>query len=356
MQAFGGSGFMPISMGIVGDYFKDNRATAIGLFSTIFPLGGILGPAIGGFILDVAPWQAIFLINIPVGLLVIVLSSLLLVSDNKATHSKIDLIGIGFLASAMLCLMLFLTRISEDPLSVYLWRTWLYLLLGSVLMWAFLRWESTASAPVLEMELLKNYTFKIVYGLNLLYGACVFGMMAFIPYYGQVAYGMSNLVGGSMLTARALGMMCMSALTSLLLNRLGYRLPMAIGFLILAASTAALALFPGQPVFFGFVVHDFWWLAIMVFISGMGVGMASPSSNNAAIELMPDKIAEISGLRGMFRQAGGVLGTSLMVFTLSRFPDQLVGFHFIFIAIALLLLVALPFIRGVPDGRKTMAQ
>jgi len=355
LQALGGSGFMPTSMGIVGDYFKENRARAIGLFTTIFPLGGIIGPAFGGLILDYAPWQAIFLINVPLGVIVLVLSYLLLEPDTKFNHTRLDLVGISFLAAAMLCLMLFLTRVGENPLLIHSWLTWMFLLLGIALLWSFLRWETTTPAPVLELDLLKNRTFIIINGLNLLYGACVFGLMAFIPYYGQVAYGLSNLASGSMLTARALGMMGMSALTSMLLSRLGYRVPMAAGFLILAVSVMALALFPHHPIILGLAIPNYWWLAIMIFVSGMGMGMASPSSNNAAIELMPDKIAEISGLRGMFRQTGGVMGTSLIVFTLSRFHDQLAGFHFIFGAMSLLLVAAIPFIRRVPDGRKTAA-
>lgn len=355
LQALGGSGFMPTSMGIVGDYFKENRARAIGLFTTIFPLGGIVGPAFGGLILDYASWQVIFLINVPFGVIVLFLSYLLLEPDTRLNHTRLDFVGISFLAATMLCMMLFLTRVSENPVLLHSWLTWMFLLLGIALLWAFLRWETTTPAPVLELDLLRNRTFLIINGLNLLYGACVFGLMAFIPYYGQVAYGLSNLASGSMLTARALGMMGMSALTSVLLSRLGYRLPMAAGFLILAVSVLALTLFPHQPIIFGLVIPNYWWLAVMIFVSGMGVGMASPSSNNAAIELMPEKIAEISGLRGMFRQTGGVLGTSLIVLTLSRFHDQLVGFHFIFGAMSLLLVAAIPFIRGVPDGRRTVA-
>ncbi|SFG50464.1 drug resistance transporter, EmrB/QacA subfamily [Desulfotomaculum arcticum] len=355
LQALGGSGFMPTSMGIVGDYFKENRARAIGLFTTIFPLGGIVGPAFGGLILDYASWQVIFLINVPFGVIVLFLSYLLLEPDTRLNHTRLDFVGISFLAATMLCMMLFLTRVSENPVLLHSWLTWMFLLLGIALLWAFLRWETTTPAPVLELDLLRNRTFLIINGLNLLYGACVFGLMAFIPYYGQVAYGLSNLASGSMLTVRALGMMGMSALTSVLLSRLGYRLPMAAGFLILAVSVLALTLFPHHPIIFGLVIPNYWWLAVMIFVSGMGVGMASPSSNNAAIELMPEKIAEISGLRGMFRQTGGVLGTSLIVLTLSRFHDQLVGFHFIFGAMSLLLVAAIPFIRGVPDGRRTVA-
>ncbi|NPV30673.1 MAG: hypothetical protein HPY58_13715 [Firmicutes bacterium] len=101
--------------------------------------------------------------------------------------------------------------------------------------------ESATSAPILEISLLKTpAAFAVINGLNLIYGACIFGLMAFIPYFGQVTYGMSSLVSGTLLTARALGMMGMSTVTSMLLNRTGYRLPMAAGFLVLALTTLGL--------------------------------------------------------------------------------------------------------------------
>ncbi|MEW5897667.1 MAG: MFS transporter [Bacillota bacterium] len=229
--------------------------------------------------------------------------------------------------------------------------TWLLLVLGILLLLALLRWEKRAELPILELSLLKNPTFAVINGLNLLYGACILGMMAFIPYDAQLAYRMSNLASGSLLTARALGMIGTSALVSMYLNRTGYRLPMAAGFLVLAASTLRLGLASHSPVIGGWACADYWWLAALVFVSGVGVGLASPSSNNAASELMPEKIAAISGLRGMFRQTGGVLGTSLILLILSFDQDKSEGFRVIFAGMTVLLLAATPFIKKVPDGR-----
>lgn len=350
-QALGGGGFMPSAMGIVGDHFAEDRARAIGMFTSIFPLGGIVGPALGGWLLDYAPWQAIFLINIPAGVVVLVLSYLLLERDPAARGTRVDLPGAALFAASILILMCFLTRVGENPAVVFSWLTWLFLALGIVLLLVFLRWEKTAEAPILELSLLKNPTFAVINSLNLLYGACILGMMAFIPYYAQLAYGLSNLASGSLLTARALGMIAMSALVSMYLDRIGYRLPMAAGFLVLAASTLGLGLAPHGPVIGGWALADYWWLAATVFVSGVGIGLASPSSNNAAIELMPEKIAAISGLRGMFRQTGGVLGTCVILLVLSFYQDKSAGFRVIFTGMAVFLILATPFIKKVPDGR-----
>lgn len=147
----------------------------------------------------------------------------------------------------------------------------------------------------------------------------------------------------------------MAAVTSMCLKRTGYRLPMVAGFLVLAVSILGLSFSRRFRGVFGGRVSDFWRLFVLVAVSGVGVGLASPSSNNAAIELMPEKIAAITGLRGMFRQTGGVIGTSVVALVLSRFRDQVAGFHAVSLGMATVLVLATPLIRGVPDGRQAAA-
>lgn len=356
LQAMGGSGFMPSATGIVGELFEENRAQAIGLFTSIFPLGGLIGPALGGWLLDVSGWKAIFLVNVPIGCLVLLLAHLLLEPDPLARRTEVDFLGAALFAGMMLSIMYFLTRLGEQQEAQSSWHALLWPIAAVLFLALFIYRESTARAPILELDLLRTPAFFVVNCLNLVYGACVFGLMAFIPYFGQVAYGMSSLVSGSLLTARALGMMVMSAVTSMLLDRTGYRLPMAAGFLLL--SLTALGLNPcWRPhAVFGREISIFWWLALLVFFSGVGVGMASPSSNNAALELMPEKISAIAGLRGMFRQSGGIIGTAVIVLVLSRFPNKADGFRAVFLGAGILLLLALPLIRLVPESSGALRQ
>lgn len=355
LQAMGGGSFMPSATGIVGDLFEENRAQAIGLFTSIFPLGGIIGPALGGWLLDVSGWKAIFLVNVPIGCLVLLLSQILLDADRQFRRTEVDFLGAILFACMMLSIMYFMTRLGEQPGALRSWHTWIWLVMAVLFLLLFIYRESTARAPILELSLLKTPAFAVVNGLNLVYGACVFGLMAFIPYFGQVTYRMSNLVSGSLLTVRALGMMVMSTVTSMLLNRTGYRLPMAAGFLVLALTAMGLNPYWRPPAVMGVPIPVFWWLAALVFLSGIGVGMASPSSNNAALELMPEKISAIAGIRGMFRQSGGVIGTAGIVLALSRFPDKVAGFRAVFLGAGILLLLAIPLIRLVPEGHRGAA-
>jgi MFS family permease len=93
-------------------------------------------------------------------------------------------------------------------------------------------------------------------------------------------------------------------------------------------------------------------LAFIVLVSGMGIGIALPASNNACIELMPEKVATITGLRGMFRTVGGVLGISLITFILHLSSNPGIGFRITFISFGLGLLFAIPLIFLMPAGKK----
>ena len=350
LQAMGGGSLMPSAVGIVGDNFKEHRARAIGLFTSIFPLGGIIGPALGGFLLNAYSWKSIFLVNLPIGVVLIILAYVLLDKDSVATRTKVDFIGAGLFAAMIISIMYFMTRLGEGPEIAAKLNNYLLPVLSVVFLLLFLRREKRTTTPILDLALLRNKSFAAINLLNIIYGTCVFGIAAFIPYYAQVVYGMSNLASGALLSVRAVGMMGTAAITSMLLERTGYRLPIALGFLAFALSTIGLIPFFHVSQIMGIAISDHWWLGILVFVSGVGVGLAGPPSNNAAIELMPDKISAISGLRGMFRQTGGVFGASFIVLVLSRNPDKTAGFSFAFLCISVLLILALLLVKEVPDG------
>ena len=98
------------------------------------------------------------------------------------------------------------------------------------------------------------------------------------------------------------------------------------------------------------------FLGLLMLISGIGMGMMMPPSNNACIELMPDKVATITGLRGMFRTVGGILGISLITMILHLSSSPVSGFWIAFTSYGLGMLLGLPLIFMMPegtDGRKT---
>jgi len=94
------------------------------------------------------------------------------------------------------------------------------------------------------------------------------------------------------------------------------------------------------------------FLALLMLVSGIGMGIMMPPSNNACIELMPDKVATITGLRGMFRTVGGILGISSITMILHLSSDPVTGFWIAFTSFGIGMLLGLPLIYMMPEGRE----
>jgi MFS family permease len=156
-------------------------------------------------------------------------------------------------------------------------------------------------------------------------------------------------MSGVILTPRSLGTIAASTITSFLLRRWGYRWPMVWGLSIV--SGAMILLTPGLPLG-GLRLDNAGMLSLVVLISGIGSGITTPAVNNACIELMPEKVATIVGLRGTFRIIGLALGISLITFILHVSANPVIGFRITFISFALLLLSSLPLVFLMPSGKR----
>jgi MFS family permease len=184
-------------------------------------------------------------------------------------------------------------------------------------------------------------------------GAGVFGTFAFVPLYATSVHRLSTLVSGVILTPRSLGIIPASAITSFLLKRWGYRWPMLLGLSIISLSTILLDS-QGLQLLRNIGIHSgvAEILAVLIMMSGIGIGIALPASNNACIELMPEKVATITGLRGMFRSVGGAFGISLITLILHSSSTPAHGFRATFLSFGLGLLLTIPLVFLMPTGRK----
>ncbi|MGP8153440.1 MAG: DHA2 family efflux MFS transporter permease subunit [Smithella sp.] len=351
LQGIGGAGFLPIASGIVSDYFPENRERMIGLFTSIFPIGGIVGPNLGGWIVANYSWRYIFFINLPIGIILIVLIMTLLKDSKVYSTPHIDFRGAFLMSSAILSLMLGLNIIAEHFSLLHFIAAALFSGLSFFLLVLFLRQEKRETNPILDISLLKSTPFLAANIMNLVMGAMIFGTFSFIPLYATSVHNLSKLMSGMILTPRSVGMILASAITAFLLKRWGYRKPMLIGFTIIAFSIILL----GQDVPFwrmiGIRLGVPETLSFLIFFMGIGVGIANPAANNACIELMPEKVASIVGLRGMFRTVGGALGVCITTFILHMSGSYPLGFRITFSLFGLGLLCALPLVFLMPTGK-----
>ncbi len=352
LQGIGGASFLPTAAGIVSDHFPESRERAIGLFTSIFPIGGIVGPNLGGWIVSRYSWRYIFYINLPIGISLVILIMILLKDSKVFSRPHIDIAGASFFSGGMLFLMFGFNLIGENFSVFSVLFAAVFLVLSFSLFSLFFRQEKKDSNPILDIALLKSKPFLAANLYNMIIGAGVFGIFAFVPLYATSVHKLSTLMSGMILTPRSLGIIPASVITSFLLRRWGYRWPMMLGLSIISLTTILLSEGLHLWRMIGIDLGIAEILAFLILVSGIGIGIALPASNNACIELMPEKVATITGLRGMFRTVGGALGVSLVTVILHSASNLGNGFRITFVSFGLGLLFAMPLVFLMPAGKK----
>ncbi len=346
IQGLGGSGFLPSANGIAAEEFPRSRQQAIGLFSSIVPIGWIIGPNLGGWMITILGWRSIFWINIPLGIVSLVgLSLLLPAGQRKKTH--IDLAGAGLLVGALVALMTGLSEMGSSDGSPPWGLVGLLLSSGLGILTLFWRRQTRVKDPVIEPEVLRQRPFLAANVFNFTYGGAV-GALSFVPLYAVSIYGMSTLQSGLVLTPRSIGVIAASLVTSLSLVRWGYRWPMLVGTVVMIPAFILLALEPTSFGILGSQLSSIVFLLIIMGVLGLGMGTIAPAANNACIELMPQRVGTITALRSMFRQAGqvtSIITGSLLLDTVGMTR----GFQLFFLGLATLaVLILMPAIFAMP--------
>lgn len=345
-QGLASGAIMPSAAGIVADHFGRDRDRAIGMFTSIFPLGAIIGPVVGGLLVTFVGWRAIFLINLVPGIVLCVLAARLVVErrGDRRRGQHVDVRGIALLATVLLAGMITITRAGTagvppwlDPLAVAT------ALLSFAAGWGLVRHSRRRPDAVIPIRLLRGRDFGSMNTINLLFGAAAVGFAALVPLYAEQRYGLAPLAASGLLGARAVGMIGTSAASVLLLRRAGHRYLMVGGFALLIIGMVLLAMpAPGSPLL---------WLAMAASVVGLGMGMAAPAANNALLHLAPSEVSALSGLRGMFRQTGAIVAVSVTTSILSASSRPGVTQAWVLVAFAILLLLAVPLIFRVSDHR-----
>lgn len=348
LQALGGGAFMPSATGIVSDQFGADRDRAIGMFTSIFPIGAIAGPILGGVFVTYWSWRGIFLVNVPLGLVLLILATVVIPGSGRKRSQPLDIVGILQLGAGLLGIMLAIGSLgsigSLTPRRALL--ALLPLLAGLAALAAFWRHCIRAGHPFIDVRLFRERSFAAMNVINFFNGAAVIGFASLVPLYAEERFGLKALSAGTLLTMRAVGMLAVAALATFALRRTGYRLPMIAGFAVTATGTALLA-FPAGGI------GPYAWLAIAAGVTGIGTGVSLPASNNATLQLVPAKAASISGLRGMFRQAGGITGVSIATALVARSSHPGLTQAAMFAALAVIMVLLIPLVFLVPEHRGT---
>ena len=344
VQSLGGGGFLPSASGIVADHFGDDRDRALGLFSSIFPMGGVAGPIFGGLITQYWDWRGIFFVNLPIGVILITLIVRYIPHAERHQTERLDVRGIVLLAGTVVAGMFAITSLGEARSS----PTDLSVVLPGVFAivpgYTFVRHLHRITNPIIPPRFLRGKRFAVMNVINLLFGGAGFGFGVLIPIYAENRYHLAESSAGTVLSAQAVGMAFVAFAASMLIRRTGYRRPMAIGFLLVAASLVMLSIGARG-------LSPYWWLMLFSMFTGIGLGCISPAANNASMQLAPDRVPVIAGVRGLFRQSGSILCISIVTAVLARSTNPGIAQSHVFWVLAVILVVTSGITLTITDHR-----
>jgi EmrB/QacA subfamily drug resistance transporter len=233
LQGLGAGGVLPINMTILGDVFPlEERARIQGVFSSVWGVSGLLGPAIGGFLTEQISWRWVFYVNFPLCILTLVLVWLFLHEHIRRRQHKIDVVGALTLTAAV-SLLLIALQVSDSPgLQVLLYG------LAAVLVPVFIWQERRHPEPLVPLWLFGRRAIGVSTLAGVLMGVVLYGQSTFVPPFIQGVMGASPTFAGFVLAGTSLTWPLCSGIGGRLLLRLGYRIPSVLGGVVLTVGYA----------------------------------------------------------------------------------------------------------------------
>ncbi|WP_370326217.1 MDR family MFS transporter [Euzebya sp.] len=229
VQGVGGGGLMVLAQAIIADVVSPReRARYQGYFGAMFGGASVAGPLIGGFFTDNLSWRWVFYVNLPLGIVALVVSAMTLPSVRSRISPRIDYLGFALLGSAVTCIVLLTTWGGSE----YAWGSPTIVGLGVaavLLIAALLVVESRVPEPVLPLRLFRNRTFDVASGVGFVVGIGMFGVISFLPLFMQVVNGASATSSGLQLLPLMGGMVVSSVASGQVIARTGRyrRFPLA---------------------------------------------------------------------------------------------------------------------------------
>ena len=306
VQGIGGALLAPGSLAIFqASFTSDDRSRAIGAWSSLAGVTGAIGPFLGGWLVEVASWRLVFLINVPVALAVVVVALRHVPESNDPTAVQhIDLAGTVLAAAGLGCLTYGLTAWTQlDPSDPVVFVP---LTAGVVALAAFIAVERRVAAPMLRLELFRSRTFSAVNGVTFLIYAALGGVFFFVVLHLQVVSGFSPVAAGLSLLPVTVLMLALSARAGALSSRIGPRLPMTGGPLLCALGLVGLSMVGPEAGYWSDVLP-------YVVVLGLGLSLTVAPLTSTALASVDDRHAGLaSGVNNAVARTAGLLAVAVL--------------------------------------------
>ncbi|MFI1012772.1 MFS transporter [Streptomyces sp. NPDC020965] len=304
-QGLFGALLMPAALGLLRATFPAEKLNmAIGIWGMVIGASTAGGPIVGGLLVEHVSWQSVFFINIPVGVIALVLGVLIL-KDHRAENAprSFDIPGIVLLSGAMFCLVWALIKAPE-----WGWgsaTTWGFIAISLVSFALFAFWENRVAEPLIPLKLFRSVPLSAGVVLMVLMAIAFMGGLFFVTFYLQNVHGMSPVDSGLHLLPLTAMMIVGSPLAGLVITKVGPRIPLAAGMAMTALAMfgmSTLSTDTSSPVM------SIWFALLGLGLAPVMVGATEVIVGNAPMELS----GVAGGLQQAAMQIGGALGTAVL--------------------------------------------
>lgn len=313
VQGLGAGAIMPITNTLIADMFSyQQRAKMLAFNNTAWGISALVGPMLGGFLVDQFNWHWIFFINVPLGLVVLILILSFYRETkpaNQAGTFVFDLKGSSLLALFLISLLLAFQALGAQRVN---WVAESLLLLVCILSaWSFLQVERQVANPIIDLTIFKNQTFSIQILTALLLSGVQFGFQVYFPAWLQAIYHLPAALAGLVVTPGPIMWLVSSFLVGGLLRRFAPKYISMVAIIILMVAYLPLALVAQLPI---------WYFYLVAGISGAGVGLVITANTVVSQQIVGNqRIGMASSMLTLGRTLGQTIltGSYGLIFNLS---------------------------------------
>ncbi len=305
LQGLGGGMLMPIGQLVMARAAgPKNMGRVMAVTGVPIVLAPVLGPVLGGVLIEGLSWHWIFFVNVPVGAVALFAAIKLLPRTDEAEEAgRLDAVGLALLAIGLPLLIFGVSEYgSKGEVTTLVWTT---ALAGAVLIASFVSHALRVPNPLLELRLFKDRAFAAAMATTFSLGAVLFGALIVLPLYYQVGRGESTIQAGLLLAPQGIGAAIAMPLSGRLTDRFGGGPIAMIGITVVTLATV--------PFIFVGAQTSFVLLSVALVIRGMGMGFSMmPSFSAAFARLDRSQVADATPQLNVLNRVGGSFGTAIL--------------------------------------------